>query len=240
MTLKFKVNQHHFAIGLWRVPWYTIGANLVMLDQNRDKLSRWKARFSLIWRILMPKWPWRSRSIYTIFSRILEGSKIHIWCKFGDPRLKTWWVILWTNPFLVDLIVLTPNDLEGQGQSTPFSIGLWRVPWYTIGANLAMLAQNRDELSCRKACFSLIWHVLTPKWPWRSRSINTIFNRALEGPNIHLWCKFGDPRLKTWRVIVQRSPFWVDLGRFNPKLPWRSRSINTIFNRILDGLKFHM
>ena len=30
--------------------------------------------------------------------------------------------------------VLTPNDLEGQGQSTPFSIGFWRVPRYTFGA----------------------------------------------------------------------------------------------------------
>ena len=45
----------------------------------------------------------------------------------------------------------------------------------------------------------------SPKWPWRSRSIITIFNRILEGPKIHIWCKFGDPSLKTWRVIVVTS-----------------------------------
>ena len=44
--------------------------------------------------------------------------------------------------------VLAPNDLEGQGQSSPFSIGFWRVPRYTFGANLVILAQKRDELSC--------------------------------------------------------------------------------------------
>ena len=42
--------------------------------------------------------------------------------------------------------VLTPNDLEGQGQSTPFSIGFWRVQRYTFGANLVILAPKRDDI----------------------------------------------------------------------------------------------
>ena len=53
-----------------------------------------------------------------------------------------------TSPFWA---VLTPNDLEGQGQSTPFSIGFWRVPRNTFGANLVILARKRDGLSCGQA-----------------------------------------------------------------------------------------
>ena len=56
-----------------------------------------------------------------------------------------------TSPFLLILIVLTPNDLEGQGQSTPFSIRFWRVPRYTFGANLVILSRKRDELTWSQA-----------------------------------------------------------------------------------------
>ena len=109
-----------------------------------------------------PKWPWRSRSISTIFNWGVKDPKIHIWCKFGDPSSKPRRVIARTSPFLSIWTVLAPNDLEGQGQSTPFSIGFWRVPWYTFGANMVSLAQNGDELSCGQARFSPIWTVLAP------------------------------------------------------------------------------
>ena len=46
--------------------------------------------------------------------------------------------------FLADLDHLAPNDLEGHGQSTPFSIGFWKVPRYTFGANLVILAKKTD------------------------------------------------------------------------------------------------
>ena len=49
------------------------------------------------------------------------------------------------------MIVLTTNDLECQGPSTPFSIGFWRVPRYTFGADLVILARKRDELSWSQA-----------------------------------------------------------------------------------------
>ena len=42
---------------------------------------------------------------------------------------------------------MTPNDLEGHGQSAPLSIGFWRIPRYTFGANLVILAQKHNELS---------------------------------------------------------------------------------------------
>ena len=80
----------------------------------------------------------------------------------------------------------------------------------------------------------------SPKWPWRSRSINTIFNRVLERPKIHIWYKFGDPSSKTWQVITRTSPFFADFDRFHPKWPWKSRSINTIFNTVLEGPKINI
>ena len=68
---------------------------------------------------MIPKWPWRSRSINTIFNWVLEGLKIHIWCKFGDPSSKRDKLSQGQARFLLILIILTPNDLEGQGQSKP-------------------------------------------------------------------------------------------------------------------------
>ena len=120
------------------------------------------------------------------FNRVLEGPKIHIWCKFGDPGSKAWRVIALTSPFLADF-----------------------------------------------DCYD-------PKWPWRSRSINTIFNRVLEGPTIHIWYKFSDSSSIPRRVIARTSPFFYDLDCFSPKWPWRSRSINTIFNRVLEGPMIHI
>ena len=76
---------------------------------------------------------------------------------------------------------------------------------------------------------------LSPKWPWRSRSIDPIFNRVLEGPKIHILCENGDSRSNPWRVIAQTSSNLRKLTRLSPKWPWRSRSINPIFNRASGG-----
>ena len=46
---------------------------------------------------------------------------------------------------------------------------------------------------------------LSPKWPWRSRSIDPNFNRILKGPKIHILCENGDSRSNPWRVIVRTS-----------------------------------
>ena len=45
------------------------------------------------------------------------------------------------------------NDLEGQGQWHPFSIPVKSIPWCMLGANLVILAQICDELSCGQAKF---------------------------------------------------------------------------------------
>ena len=51
------------------------------------------------------------------------------------------------------------NDLEGQDQSTPFSIATDRVPRYTFCVNLKIIARILDELSCRQAPFCENWSV---------------------------------------------------------------------------------
>ena len=41
------------------------------------------------------------------------------------------------------------------------------------------------------------------KWPWRSRSIDPIFDRVLKGPKIHILWENEDSR--SWRFIAQTS-----------------------------------
>ena len=55
--------------------------------------------------------------------------------------------------------VKVQNDLEGQGQSTPFSIASERVPRYTFSANLEILARILVELLCGHARFCKNWSV---------------------------------------------------------------------------------
>ena len=43
------------------------------------------------------------------------------------------------------------NDLEGQGQCALFSIAAGSIPWCMFGANLVILTQVCDELSCRRS-----------------------------------------------------------------------------------------
>ena len=42
--------------------------------------------------------------------------------KFSDPSFNPTRVIVRTSPFLADFDGLTPNDLEGQGQTPPYTI----------------------------------------------------------------------------------------------------------------------
>ena len=48
------------------------------------------------------------------------------------------------------------NDLEGQGQWPLFSIPAESIPWCMLGANLVIVAQICDELSCGQAEFPTI------------------------------------------------------------------------------------
>ena len=117
---------------------------MVILARKCDELLSGQARFGLIWAVLTAN-DLQGQSIlfsigywgvprYTFGANlVILAQKIdELFC--GQDRFGSIWA------------VLTPNDLEDQGQSTP-SIGFWRVPRYTFGANLVILARKRDELS---------------------------------------------------------------------------------------------
>ena len=52
------------------------------------------------------------------------------------------------------------------------------------------------------------------KWPWRSRSIDPIFNRVLKRLKIHILCENGDSRLNPWRIIMRTSSNLQKLSQF--------------------------
>ena len=123
------------------------------------------------------------------------------------------------------------NDLEGQGQSTWFSKGIRRVPRCTFDVNLVIV---------RTSPFGAILDRFGHKWLWRSRSISMIFEMTRKGLKMHIWCKFGDPSSKRLWVFVRTSLFGAILYRFGPKWPWRSSSIDMIFERNRKCPKMHI
>ena len=144
-----------------------------------------------------PKWPWRPKSMTSRFNTSWEYPIMHLWCKSGDFSSNLWWVIARTTEFPS---ILSQNG--EQGRWPQFSIQAESIPGCMFGANLVVLAQIYDELLCGQADyknFESKW----PKWPWRSKSMNPIFNTNQEYPMRHIWCKIGDCSSNLWRVIVR-------------------------------------
>ena len=126
-------------------------------------------------------------------------------------------------------------DLEGQGQSSPKTIGTLTKVFCTLVKNLVILAWTSDEWSCGQA---RDWHTHTrthrrrqrqyPKaktglgwklgkfwlsssiWPWRSPSVTPQNYRDLNQGLWHLWSKFGDPSLNGWWIIARTSSWLTD------------------------------
>ena len=72
--------------------------------------------------------------------------------------------------------ILSQNDLEAQGQRPPFSIPIESIPRCMFGTNLVIVAPIHYKLSRRQAKFPKSSESKWPKWPWRSRSMISIFN----------------------------------------------------------------
>ena len=102
------------------------------------------------------KWPWRSRSMTSIFNTSREYPKMHVWCKFGDSSPNIWRVLCGQAEFPGILSQNGQNDLEGQSQWPPFSMPAESIPGCMFGANLMILAQIYDELLCGQAEFPRI------------------------------------------------------------------------------------
>ena len=78
------------------------------------------------------------------------------------------------------------------------------------------------------------------KWPWRSRSIDPIFDRVLKGPQIHILCANGDSSSNPWRVIACYKLKFAKIGQFKSKMTLKVKVIDPIFNRVLKGPKIHI
>ena len=100
---------------------------------------------------------------------------------------------------------------------------------------------------------SIIWRVITgtsrsflsseskwPKWPWRSRSMTSMFNTSREYPRVHVWCKFGDSSPNLWRVMARINRIFYNSETKWPKWPWRSRSMTPIFKTNRECLMIHV
>ena len=99
----------------------------------------------------LPKWPWMSRSLTSVFNTSQEYSRMHVWCKFGDYILNLRRFIMRTSRISRILSQNNQNDVVGHGQWPPFLIPAESIPRCMFGANLMVLAQTYDELSCGQA-----------------------------------------------------------------------------------------
>ena len=123
------------------IPRCIFGASLVIAAQIHYNLLHGQTKF-LIWNDLEGQGQWHSFSIPAqsipgcmFCTNLVTVAPIHYklshrYTKF--PR------------------ILSQNGLEGQGQWPPFSLPAESIPRYMFGANLGILAQICDELSCRQ------------------------------------------------------------------------------------------
>ena len=64
-------------------------------------IARNSSKWGKFW-LLSSIWPWSSRSIVPRSNRDLNQGLLHLWSKFGDSSLNSWWVIARTSWWLTD------------------------------------------------------------------------------------------------------------------------------------------
>ena len=176
----------------------------------------------------MAKWPWRSRSMTSIFNNSRENPKMHIWCKIGDSSSNPLQVITQTSQISKNSKSKWPIWLERQGQWPPFSIPAESILWCMFWCKFGDSSPNLDELSRGQAKFPKILsqngqNDLEGQGQWPLFSIpSESIPRCMFGANLvilaqindelscgqtetqmHVWCKFGDSSSNLWRVIVR-------------------------------------
>ena len=82
--------------------------------------------------------------------------------KFGDSMYFYSKVIVWTTPYGPILTIFGPNDLEGQGQMSPYAIPSKNFPRYTYKPNLVILGTFFQMLLSGQARFGPILTVFGP------------------------------------------------------------------------------
>ena len=128
------------------------------------------------------------------FQYQLKNPTGHIWCKVGDSSSK---LSHGQATFPKILIKNSQIDLEDQGQWPPFSIPTGSIAWCMFVANLVILAQIYDDLSCGQAeCHRILSQN-------GQMSMTPTFNSSWEYPMMHVWCKFSDSSSNMWGSIVR-------------------------------------
>ena len=100
-------------------------------------------------------WPWRSRSIIPQSYRALNQGLLHLWSKFGDPSLNSWWVIARTNSWLTDTQTHRHTYTHTRGQR--------QYPKAKTGFGLKMKQDRTMGICCRIFCEVSMthWRIVT-------------------------------------------------------------------------------
>ena len=139
----------------------------------------------------------------------LEYPRRHVWCKFGDSSSNLWRVIVQTRSVC--------RWTDGRTDKTQArTIPLWsKRAWGKKNGNddksdvkhqitLGLAAQfstcTEDCETVETSNRSRLWTSLSIPLPPKNQYLNRDFNQAV----LHLWSKFGDPRLNTWWVIADK------------------------------------
>ena len=150
MTLKVKVNDPHFQyrlresqdaymVQIWWFELKSITSYRTNKPNFLDSQSKW------------PKWPWRSRLMTSIFNTSQEYPKIHVWCKFGESSPNLWRVIMRTIQISYNSESKWPKWPWSSRSMVPIFNSSWEYPMIMFGANLVILAEICDDVSCRQA-----------------------------------------------------------------------------------------
>ena len=145
--------------------------------------------------------PWRSR--WPPFS--IPAERIPS-CIFGENLVilaQVHYKLLWRQSIFPILSRNGQIDIESQGQWPLLSIPAESITGCMFGANWVILAPIYDELSREQAKFPRILSDSGLKWPWRLKSMTTIFYTNREYPKMHVWCKFGVSRPNLWRISMR-------------------------------------
>ena len=101
----------------------------------------------------------------------------------------------------VECIFLSRND----GQMTSIFNTNWEHPRMHVYCKFGDSSPNLWWVITQTSHISHNSESKWPKWPWRSRSMTSIFNTKQVYPRMHVWCKFGDSSPNLWWVIVRTS-----------------------------------
>ena len=153
-----------------------------------------------------------------------------------------------------------PNDLEDQGQCLPFSIPAESIPGYMFGANLVILAQIYEELSCGQTKFPRIlsqngqndlegqgqwppFSIPTESIPWCMFGANLVISAQICDD---LSCGQGkvygrmDGRTDWWtdgRTQATTIPLWPERPRGKNRYRWNWKSCSKHFHNHMVNTK---